>query len=168
MSSSFAPVNSRPLPQVPSTLGSPVKRDPVIDRSQVPKEVIQVAQGFEEMFLDYLMKTMRDTVHDSSMSLESHGTKIYRSMLDNEYTKKAIAAGGVGVADQLIAYMAPQLYNLRDAPQGKGMQMVRPESSQGARVTTEDPKSTGGTYEGQLIKHSSNSSSGVADGQEIK
>ncbi len=166
MSKPFAPAGARPFPQVPSTVGSPVRRDPVIDRSQVPKEVIQVAEGFEEMFLDYLMKTMRDTVHDSSMSLESHGTKIYRSMLDNEYTKKAIAAGGVGVADQLIAYMAPQAYNLRDAPQGKGMQSGLPQASHGANVTKAELQSTGGTYEGQLIQHPGNPGRRVSDHEE--
>ncbi len=110
-------------------LTQPVRRAPHIDRSKIDPKIVEAADGMEAMFLDYLMKTMRQTVPKNDMDLESPATDIYRGMLDSEYAKTAAHAGGVGLSDTIIAYMAPESYTL---PKG---QMNAPSGDQSTRRT---------------------------------
>lgn len=119
------------------TVATPGKRVAVVDRMKVDPKVVQAAEGMEAMFLDYLLKTMRQTVPKSEMDLENPATEIYRGMLDSEVAQRAARVGGVGLADQIIAYLQPQSYALK---QGHGA----PESD-----PTVDSRRTGGTHEGQ-------------------
>lgn len=89
---------------------TPNHRLPVLDRNKVDPQVVKAAEGMEAMFLDYLMKVMRETVPESEMGMESPATRIYKSMMDSDVAQKAARAGGVGLADQLIAYMVGQEY----------------------------------------------------------
>jgi flagellar protein FlgJ len=90
---------------------TPGRRLPVVDKSKVDPTLLKAAEGMEAMFLDYMMKVMRQTVPKNDMDLESPATEIYRNMLDTETAQKAARAGGIGLADQIIAYMQPQVYN---------------------------------------------------------
>ncbi|OFZ80588.1 MAG: hypothetical protein A3K03_04595 [Bdellovibrionales bacterium RIFOXYD1_FULL_44_7] len=115
---------------------TPGKRLPVVDKNRVDPQVLKAAEGMEAMFLDYLMKVMRQTVPKNDMDLESPATHIYTSMLDSEVAQKAARAGGVGLADQIVAYLESQRYTL---PRGTSVP-----------VQTDDPdRRTGGTHEGQ-------------------
>jgi Rod binding domain-containing protein len=97
---------------------TPDKRLPAVDKSKVDPNVLKAAQGFETMFLNYMMQVMRQTVPKNEMNLENPATEIYRGMLDSEYAEKAVRAGGVGLADQIVAYLEAQKYNLpRGLPQ---------------------------------------------------
>ena len=78
----------------------------------VDPEIRAAAEGFEAMFLDYMMQVMRQTVPKNDMDLENGASEIYRGMLDNEYARKAVHSGGVGLADQIVAYLESQRYNL--------------------------------------------------------
>ncbi len=112
---------------------TPAKRLPQVDVSQAPQPIREAAEGMESMFLDYMMKVMRQTVPKNEMDLENPATEVYRSMLDSETAKTAARTGGVGLADQIVAYMMAQRYT---SPQGHGA----PERVQG------------GTNEGQPIR----------------
>lgn len=101
---------------------TPARRLPMVDRNNVPKELREAAEGMEAMFMDYLMKTMRQTVPKNDMDLESPATEIYRSMQDSETAKTAARAGGVGLADQIIAYMLAERYDLERASGAKSGQ----------------------------------------------
>jgi Rod binding domain-containing protein len=93
----------------------------------------------EAMFLDFMMKVMRDTVPKSEMSLDSPATQIYTSMMDSETAQKAARAGGVGLADQIIAYWEADKYNLKKGQQGRpgGFHEDRANTQQsGARRTS--------------------------------
>ena len=94
---------------------SPSRVLPQVDRAAVDPKILEAAEGMEEMFIDYMMKVMRQTVPKSEMDLESPATEIYRSMMDSENSKKAAHAGGIGLADQIIAYLQGRSYHL---PQG--------------------------------------------------
>src|SRR4051812_33171109 len=61
---------------------TPANRLPSVDRTKVNPQIVQAAEGMEAMFLDYLMKTMRQTVPKNEMDLENPATEIYRGMLD--------------------------------------------------------------------------------------
>lgn len=102
-------------------LTAPVSLDrelPVIDRSKVDPEIVKAAEGMEEMFLDYMLRVMRQTVPKNEMDLESPATDIYRGMLDSEYARTAAHRGGIGLSDQIIAYLEARRYNL---PEGHGV-----------------------------------------------
>lgn len=123
---------------------TPGNRLPVVDKSKVDPQTLKAAEGMEAMFLDYLMKVMRQSVPKNSMDLENGATEIYRSMLDSETAQRAARAGGVGLADQIVAYLEAQRYNL---PRGQAV----PVADQ-RQVPSVDParegRSTGGTNEG--------------------
>jgi len=124
---------------------SPDRRIPKIDKSKVDPQIVKAAEGMEAMFIDYMMKVMRQTIPKNEMDLESPATQIYRSMQDTEYAQKAAHHGGVGLADQIIAYMAAQQYNL---PRGSHQGMVNPNTPT-ATAQAPHAASTGGTHEGQ-------------------
>jgi flagellar protein FlgJ len=81
------------------------------ERDQIDPRIREAAEGMEAVFLDYLMKTMRETVPKNDMDLENSGTRIYRAMLDSELAEKSAKQGGIGLADEIIAYLQRQQYN---------------------------------------------------------
>jgi flagellar protein FlgJ len=117
---------------------------PVVDKTKVDPQILQAAQGMEAMFLDYMLKVMRETVPKEDMDLESPATNIYRGMRDTEFAQKAAHAGGVGLADQIVAYLESQRYNL---PRGQGV----PARAEPAHGVSQSRKSAldvqGGTHE---------------------
>lgn len=64
----------------------------------------QAAQEMEALFLDQLFQAMRQTVPQDSLGLDSPATRVYRQMLDSQYAQKAAERGGIGLAEQIIAY----------------------------------------------------------------
>ncbi len=93
---------------------TPAHATPVIDRSQVDPQILEAAEGMEAMFIDYMMKVMRQTVPKNELDLESPATNIYRSMQDSEYAQKAAHHGGIGLADQIIAYLGTSGYHFSE------------------------------------------------------
>jgi flagellar protein FlgJ len=116
---------------------TPGKRVAVVDRSKVDPQMVKAAEGMEAMFLDYMMKVMRQTVPKNEMDLESPATQIYTSMMDSETAQRAARAGGVGLADQIIAYLESHRYTL---PKGHAAPVRTPPDRGGVQ---------GGTHAGQ-------------------
>lgn len=116
---------------------------PVIDKTQVDPENLKAAQGMEAMFLDYMLKVMRETVPKQDMDLESPATNIYRGMQDSEFAQKAARAGGIGLADQIVAYLESQRYTL---PRGHGVP-ARAETAHAVKAQAV----TGGTDEDRPV-----------------
>jgi Rod binding domain-containing protein len=112
-------VNSSLAPSSPSSENArqapvtPAHRAPHIDRSKVDPEILQAAEGMEAMFLDYMLKVMRETVPKNDMDLESPATGIYRSMLDSQFAEKAAHQGGIGLAEPIIDYLQSRSYHGR-------------------------------------------------------
>lgn len=146
------PQNWRDTKDAPIT---PDKRVPVVDKTKVDPITLKAAQGMEAMFLDYMMKTMRDTVPKSEMDLENAATGVYRSMMDTEVAQKAAKAGGIGLADQIIAYLEAQRYTLPS--RGQVAYQGGPAQPAPRKELVNDPtvvkdRHTGGTHEGQPIR----------------
>jgi flagellar protein FlgJ len=129
---------------------TPEKRVAVIDRSKVDPETLKAAQGMETMFLDYMMKVMRQTIPKSEMDMESPATDIYRGMMDSEYAQRAAKAGGIGLADQIIAYLDQQRYTLPKRSMGP----VGPTGSEAHETGNQIGNKLGGFHEGDPTKHS--------------
>lgn len=146
-----APLSPLPIQTGANVLSAPMtpgRRLAAIDRTKVDPTTLKAAEGMEAMFLDFLMKTMRQTVPKNELDMEGPATEIYRSMMDTETAQKAAHAGGVGLADQIIAYLQPQVYTLPKAPESASVADLR-------KASPNDPSagsalSTGGTHEGQL------------------
>lgn len=121
---------------------TPQRRTVQVDRSKVDPKLVEVGEGMEAMFLDYMMKVMRQTVPKNDMDLESPATEIYRSMLDSEMAQKAAKSGGFGLADQVIAYLDSQRYTLPRGRNGSGQTQDQTQDQ-----TLGKYESTGGTRE---------------------
>jgi Rod binding domain-containing protein len=82
-----------------------------VDRSKVDPQLVKAAEGMEAMFIDYLLKVMRQTVPKNEMDLESSATDLYRGMMDHEWAEQvahsATGSHGIGLADEIIAYLSP-------------------------------------------------------------
>ena len=121
-----------------------------VDRSKADPQNVKAGEGMEAMFLDYMYKTMRQTVPKNEMDLESSATEIYRSMQDSENAQKAAKMGGIGLADTIIAYLESSRYN---SNQGHAV----PKTAYGMSASPQKAPSvepirgasTGGTHEGQ-------------------
>jgi len=75
------------------------------------KAVKQVATQFEALFMQMVLKSMRDASPKSGM-LDSSDQQMYTSMLDEQLAQK-IAAGGTGLADVIARQLSR---NLPSAP----------------------------------------------------
>jgi flagellar protein FlgJ len=58
----------------------------------------KVAKEFESLFIGMMLKSMRETIGKDKITDGGHGEEIYRSMLDQEYSKALTERGGIGLA----------------------------------------------------------------------
>ncbi|MDX5378718.1 MAG: rod-binding protein, partial [Halomonas sp.] len=65
------------------------------------------AQQFEALFLQMMLKSMRDTIPSGGL-LDSQQGEFYQSMLDQQWAQ-TMAGRGVGLADHLVAQLEGQL-----------------------------------------------------------
>jgi flagellar protein FlgJ len=95
------------------SLTARTSRTPVIqpiDRSRVDPRILEAADGMEAMFVDYMLKVMRQTVPKGELVEQSAATEIYQGMLDSEIAQKAARSKGFGLSDQIIAYLNSRSY----------------------------------------------------------
>lgn len=78
------------------------------------EEIKQVANEFESLFINMVLKSMRNTVQKSGFMDGGHAEEIYRSMLDDEYAKQMAAQRHTGIADQIEDFML-RAQGLKDA-----------------------------------------------------
>lgn len=55
-------------------------------------------QQFESVFINILMKNMRDTVTEGGLIKKSHAREMFEGMLDQEISKEVAKGGGIGLA----------------------------------------------------------------------
>jgi len=68
------------------------------------KDVAQIkkaAQDFEAIFINQLLKSMRNTVEESKLWGDGRDMKLYRSLLDEQLASQMAKTGGIGLADLL-------------------------------------------------------------------
>ncbi len=61
-----------------------------------------VCSEMESLFINYLFKEMRETIHKSGFISGGRAEEIFTSMLDVELSRKISAAGGIGLAALLL------------------------------------------------------------------
>lgn len=67
------------------------------------KELIKAAKQYEAFFVSYLMKVMRETVHESEMTGKM-GSYFY-SFYDQEIGTRAAESGGIGITQMVQEYI---------------------------------------------------------------
>jgi flagellar protein FlgJ len=92
-------------------------------RQNSPEAVKAAAKQFEALFLNMMMKSMRDATPQDGM-FDNSQTKLYTSMLDQQISQ-SLASRGVGLADMLVRQLSPKTPNATGAAgtdaQGDGM-----------------------------------------------
>lgn len=67
-----------------------------------PDEIKNAVQDFEALFINQMLKSMRDTVQKSDLFHGGSGEEIYSSMFDTELSKLMSKSGGIGLGDVLL------------------------------------------------------------------
>jgi flagellar protein FlgJ len=76
-------------------------------RQSSPEALKQAAQQFEAVFMNMLMKSMREATSQDGM-FDSEQTRMYTSMLDQQLTQR-MASRGVGLADVMVRQLSVAL-----------------------------------------------------------
>jgi len=71
-------------------------------RDATPDE-IAAAEGMEAIMTDLLLQEMRKSVQESQLVPTSQGERIFRQMLDNEYSRTMSSQGMLGIKDLVLA-----------------------------------------------------------------
>ncbi|WP_394146894.1 flagellar assembly peptidoglycan hydrolase FlgJ [Shewanella atlantica] len=93
----------------------------------------EVAQQFEGIFVQMLMKSMRDAnaVFESDSPMNSQYTKFYEQMHDQQMSVNLSDKGMLGLADLMVQQLSPQTSNVTPASVLRG-DIQRNEMAQGA------------------------------------
>ncbi len=79
----------------------------------------EAAKGFESMFMNQMMKSMRKSIHESEVTKASTGRKIFTEMLDSEYSKMTASKSPNSIAGliyrQLLMTRTQDLMNPESA-----------------------------------------------------
>jgi flagellar protein FlgJ len=79
-----------------------------------------VATQFEALLLDIMMKSMRSAAPGESL-LDNEGSRLFTSLLDQEFSRKLSEQGGLGLADLLVK----QLSQLRGSGQKRRLLPIK-------------------------------------------
>lgn len=69
------------------------------------KEIKKLSEQFESIFLEIVLKSMRDSVQKSEFMNGGSGEDIFRSMLDSEYAKNISQQRTTGLADSIERHL---------------------------------------------------------------
>lgn len=75
-------------------------------KKESPEAIKKAVSEFEALFINQMMKTMRETVGKSELFHGGSGEDIYMSMLDMELSKSMAEAGGIGLGKVLLKQLS--------------------------------------------------------------
>jgi peptidoglycan hydrolase FlgJ len=83
------------------------------------EQLKSLSKEFESIVVQMMLKSMRDTVPqgDDLLGEGSNQVDTYRSLLDEEYSKKISERGGFGLSDMLYRQLMQQEGLQNDSPQ---------------------------------------------------
>ena len=91
----------------PSSLMSVVKNGMRAGGEAKKAAIHKTAVEFQSLFVEMMLKSMRDTVNQDKLTGGGHGEEVYGSLLDREYASAVSRRGGLGLAEiierQLLA-----------------------------------------------------------------
>lgn len=77
------------------------------------EEAEKAAQEFETLFVDMMVKSMRQTAQPEEMS---NAEDIYQGMLDSEYSKAMTTSNNFGIREQILNWMEQTDPSLKKTP----------------------------------------------------
>lgn len=77
------------------------------------EEAEKAAQEFETLFVDMMVKSMRQTAQPEEMS---NAEDIYQGMLDSEYSKSMTTSNNFGIREQILNWMEQTDPSLKKTP----------------------------------------------------
>lgn len=109
-----------------------------------PESLKAVAQQFEAVFWDMVMRSMRSAGEEMESGLfDSHESKLFRDMLDQQMSQ-SVAKRGLGIAEMLMRQMAPK----SATPSG-----VETTAPVGAAAGAEPPSQSPKAFVDALLPH---------------
>lgn len=72
------------------------------------ENIKQVAQQFEAIFVQMIMKSMRDTVEEGGL-LNGESMRFYQDMMDQQLSIDLSSQGGIGLAGTIERQLSPDL-----------------------------------------------------------
>ena len=62
----------------------------------------ETSSEFEAIFIQQMLKTMRETSFESDLLPKSEGEKIFRSLLDEQYANLSAKSGNLGLGEMIF------------------------------------------------------------------
>ena len=90
-------VQNSVLPQMEKSRLTQLKSQANLGRNQTYEELMSVSRQFESIFIHHLLKSMRSTVQKSGF-FDSHATRMYESMHDQELANLITEQRSIGLA----------------------------------------------------------------------
>ena len=119
---------SKPQASIDGTNLNDLKR---LAREDPRAAVKSAAKQFEAVFMQMLLKSMRDTEMKSGM-LDSSSTEMYNSMFDSQLTQNLSKGKGLGLADMLEKQMLRQMDAIKPGqakPSDQALPILQPNQS---------------------------------------
>jgi len=69
--------------------------------SQDEEKLKKVCEDFEAIFVNMLLKSMKNTVSDGGLTKKSHAREMFEGMLDEEMASSISKGQGIGIAEIL-------------------------------------------------------------------
>ena len=107
------------------------------------KAINEVASQFEALFVQQMMKSMRDAVPKSDLMNSDH-LDTYQAMADQQMAVNLSQQGGIGIARMLVEQMQTRGYVPEPQTSERGMALPDDENSKGFDIETSDTVLKGG------------------------
>lgn len=69
----------------------------------------RAAEEFEAFFMQQLLSVMRQTVPDGGFIQKDHAHEVFEGMLDEALSGEVARAGGIGLANMIVAQLSAKL-----------------------------------------------------------
>ena len=101
---------SLPLPLSVLTLDAGrFKAAPEIKGVSNDAKLRETASEFEAIFIQQMLKTMRETSFESDLLPKSEGEKLFRSLLDEQYANLSAKSGSLGLGEMIFQQLKSNL-----------------------------------------------------------
>lgn len=107
------------------------------------KAINEVASQFEALFVQQMMKSMRDAVPKSDLMNSDH-LDTYQAMADQQMAVNLSQQGGIGIARMLVEQMQTRGYIAESQGVERGITLANDENSEGFDIETSPAVLKGG------------------------
>lgn len=107
-------------------------------RQNSPEALKGVARQFEAVFMNMMLKSMRDATPQDGM-FDSDQTRTFTSMLDQQLAQN-LSSRGLGLADVLVRQLSPKVQQPAAAPAPAADAVTAPSINDAGRINPTRPK----------------------------